>query len=48
MMKSEKVSSVRGIDRAASLPVERKSIMYNYLTEKGERGFSVQRDQVNN
>ncbi|KAF7997489.1 hypothetical protein HCN44_006060 [Aphidius gifuensis] len=45
MMKNDKTSSIRGIDRAASLPVERKSIMYDYLTDKGERGFSVQRDQ---
>ncbi|XP_015120862.1 delta(14)-sterol reductase [Diachasma alloeum] len=43
-MKSDRVVSTRSIDRAVSLPVERK-IMYEYLTDNKERGFSVQRDQ---
>ncbi|XP_034950405.1 delta(14)-sterol reductase TM7SF2 [Chelonus insularis] len=44
LMKTEGVFSTRSIDRAASLPVERKSIMYEYLLETKERGFSVQRE----
>ncbi|KAK0082957.1 hypothetical protein PV326_006932 [Microctonus aethiopoides] len=44
MMKTERSVSTRLIDRAASLPVERKTIMYEYLTDNKERGFSVQRE----
>ncbi|XP_066598792.1 delta(14)-sterol reductase TM7SF2 isoform X2 [Prorops nasuta] len=35
----------RNIDRAVSLPVERKSPLYDIPPEGKERGFSVQRDQ---
>ncbi|KAG8041469.1 hypothetical protein G9C98_002762 [Cotesia typhae] len=43
MLKDSSVS-LRGIDRAVSLPVERKAIMYDYLADTKERGFSVQRE----
>ncbi|XP_011305217.1 delta(14)-sterol reductase [Fopius arisanus] len=43
-MKTDRVIPTRSIDRALSLPVERK-ITYDYLTDVKERGFSVQRDQ---
>jgi len=36
----------RNIDRAVSLPLERKTYMHNCLPEEKERGFSMQRDQV--
>lgn len=36
----------RGIDRAASLPVERKSYLYEYFSEEKERGYSMQREVV--
>lgn len=37
----------RTIDRAVSLPLERKSYVSEYLPEEKERGYSVQRDEVN-
>ncbi|XP_063991267.1 delta(14)-sterol reductase TM7SF2 [Diachasmimorpha longicaudata] len=43
-MKTERVVTTRSIDRAVSLPAERK-ITYDYLTDTRERGYSVQRDQ---
>ncbi|XP_008556557.1 delta(14)-sterol reductase TM7SF2 isoform X1 [Microplitis demolitor] len=43
LMKESSVN-LRGIDRAVSLPVERKTIMYEYLADTKERGFSVQRE----
>lgn len=46
MMKGDRVLSTRAIDRAASLPAERKTIMYEYLTDNKDRGFSVQRDNL--
>ena len=37
----------RTIDRAASLPLDRKSVAaYDSLRESKERGFSMQREQV--
>lgn len=37
---------MRSIDRAASLPVERKSYVQDYPLGEKERGYSMQRDQV--
>lgn len=39
--------STRSIDRAVSLPLERKTYIHDYLPEEKERGYSMQRDQVN-
>ncbi|EZA47791.1 hypothetical protein DMN91_003735 [Ooceraea biroi] len=36
---------MRSIDRAVSLPLERKTYVHDYLPEEKERGYSVQRDQ---
>ena len=41
----QKLAALRGVDRAASLPVERK-VQYNAVSEGKERGLSVQRDDV--
>ncbi|XP_012215085.2 delta(14)-sterol reductase TM7SF2 [Linepithema humile] len=35
----------RNVDRAVSLPVERKNYVSEYLQEEKERGYSVQRDE---
>lgn len=49
-MKSEKertpIVLVRDIDRAASLPIEKKSYLFDYPLGERERGYSVQRDKV--
>lgn len=37
---------VRDIDRAASLPIEKKSYLFDYTLGERERGYSVQRDKV--
>lgn len=36
----------RNINRAVSLPIERKSQMHDFSVDVKERGHSVQRDQV--
>jgi len=36
----------RNIDRAVSLPVERKNYVQDYPPGEKERGYSMQRDQV--
>lgn len=38
---------MRNIDRAVSLPLERKSYIHDYTLGEKERGYSMQRDQVN-
>ena len=37
----------RTVDRATSLPIDRKGLPYDGIRESKERGFSMQRDQVN-
>lgn len=48
LLKTEEYKSMlmRSIDRAVSLPVERKSYVQDYPPGEKERGYSVQRDQV--
>lgn len=41
-----KSSILRSIDRAVSLPVERKNYVQDYPPGEKERGYSMQRDQV--
>jgi len=41
------ILSMRNIDRAVSLPLERKSYIHDYPSGEKERGYSMQRDQVN-
>lgn len=40
------VMLTRNINRAVSLPLERKSLMHDFSIDGKERGQSVQRDQV--
>ncbi|XP_029177423.1 delta(14)-sterol reductase [Nylanderia fulva] len=47
-LKSEQekaLASMRNIDRAVSLPLERKSYIHDYTLGEKERGYSMQRDQ---
>lgn len=41
------ITSMRNIDRAVSLPLERKSYIHDYTSGDKERRYSMQRDQVN-
>lgn len=41
------ITSIRNIDRAVSLPLERKNYIHDYPSGEKERGYSMQRDQVN-
>lgn len=41
------ITLMRNIDRAVSLPLEKKSYIHDYPSAEKERGYSMQRDQVN-
>lgn len=43
----EAITLMRNIDRAVSLPLEKKSYIHDYPLAEKERGYSMQRDQVN-